>query len=45
MTDTEVSTLVEFKRERLTEGRDDVSDAVTLRPDPSTTVAKGLLVQ
>ena len=45
MTDTEVSTLVESERERLTEGRDDISGAVTLRPDPGTTVPKGLLVQ
>ena len=45
MTDKDISTLIESEREQLTEGRDDISDAVTLRPDPSTTVAKGLLVQ
>ena len=45
MTDTEISTLVESEREQLADGCDGIGDAVTLRPDPSTTVAKGLLVQ
>ena len=34
MTNKDISTLIESEREQLTEGRDDISDAVTLRPDP-----------